>query len=56
MGELTDTIKGTANEAIGKIKQMSSDPKTKAEGIAQELKGKAEKAVGSEKGAFGDRF
>ncbi|MCM8730774.1 CsbD family protein [Hephaestia sp. GCM10023244] len=54
MGELTDKIKGTVNEAIGKAKQHSGDPKTRAEGAAQEGKGKAQKVVGKVKGALGD--
>jgi uncharacterized protein YjbJ (UPF0337 family) len=56
MGELTDKIKGTVNEVAGRVKQHSSDPATKAEGVAQELKGKAQKIGGSVKGALGDRI
>lgn len=52
MGELTDKIKGTANEAIGKVKQQSDDPETRAEGEAQEAKGDFQKAKGEVKGAF----
>jgi uncharacterized protein YjbJ (UPF0337 family) len=55
MGELTDKIKGNVNEAIGKAKQHSNDPDTKAEGAAQELKGKGQKVAGSVKGALGDK-
>ncbi|TPG12188.1 CsbD family protein [Sphingomonas oligophenolica] len=54
MGELTDKIKGNANEAIGKVKQQSDNPDTQAEGAAQETKGKAQEAVGKVKGALGD--
>ena len=54
MGELTDKIKGTVDEAIGKVKQHSSDAETRDEGVAQEAKGKAEKLKGSVKGALGD--
>lgn len=54
MGELTDKIKGNVNEAIGKIKQNSSDPETQADGKAQELKGKAQQTAGKIKGALGD--
>jgi uncharacterized protein YjbJ (UPF0337 family) len=58
MGELVDKIKGTANEAAGKAKQAYGDatnnPDVKAEGVGQELKGKAQKAVGSVKGALGN--
>lgn len=54
MGELVDKIKGNVNEAVGKAKQKSSNPDTKAEGAAQELKGKAQQTVGKVKGALGD--
>ncbi|NCP13964.1 MAG: CsbD family protein [Sphingomonadales bacterium] len=54
MGKLTETIKGTANEAIGNLKQKSNDPATQAEGKAQELKGEAQKAKGKIQGAMGD--
>ncbi|MGQ0660867.1 CsbD family protein [Sphingosinicella sp.] len=56
MGELTDKVKGTANEAIGKVKQQSEDPATKAEGEAQETKGDFQKAKGEVKGLFGDKL
>lgn len=54
MGELVDKIKGNVNEAIGKVKQNSTDPDTQAEGAAQELKGKAQQTAGKVKGALGD--
>jgi uncharacterized protein YjbJ (UPF0337 family) len=54
MGELGDKIKGNLNEAAGKLKQNSSDPDTRDEGAAQELKGKGEQLVGKVKGALGD--
>ena len=54
MGELTDKIKGNVNEAIGKAKQHSDDADTKAEGAAQETKGKAQQLGGKVKGALGD--
>jgi len=54
MGELTDKIKGTINEAVGKVKQHSDDPDTQAEGTGQALKGKGEQVVGKVKGALGD--
>ena len=56
MGELTDKIKGNVNEAIGKTKQHSNNADTKAEGAAQELKGKAQQVAGSVKGALGDKI
>lgn len=54
MGELTDKIKGNVNEAIGKAKQHSTDPETRGEGAAQEVKGKAQQTIGKVKGALGD--
>lgn len=54
MGNLTDKIKGNVNEAAGKIKQHSSDPETREEGVAQEIKGKAQQTMGKIKGALGD--
>ncbi|MBW4331407.1 CsbD family protein [Stakelama sp. CBK3Z-3] len=54
MGELTDKIKGNANEAAGKLKQQSNDPATREEGAAQEGKGKAQQFAGKVKGALGD--
>jgi len=54
MGELTDKIKGNANEASGKMKQHSDDPDTRAEGQKQEGKGKAQQLEGEVKGKFGD--
>jgi len=54
MGEMTDKIKGNANEAAGKIKQKSNDPETRAEGHGQEAKGKGQQAKGEVKGAMGD--
>lgn len=56
MGEFTDKAKGAAKEAIGKVKQHSSNPETRAEGRAQEVEGKLDKAKGSVKGALGDHI
>ncbi|ANK13324.1 CsbD family protein [Erythrobacter neustonensis] len=56
MGKLTDNIKGTANEIAGNIKQQSSNPETRAEGVAQERKGEAQKVAGNVKGALGDKI
>ena len=56
MGELTDKIKGTANEAIGKVKRESNDPQTRAEGDLQEAKGDFQKAKGELKGALGNKI
>lgn len=54
MGELTDKIKGNVNEAIGKVKQESGNPDTRAEGAGQETKGKAQQLKGEVKGKLGD--
>jgi uncharacterized protein YjbJ (UPF0337 family) len=54
MGELVDKVKGNVNEAIGKVKQQSDNPDTRAEGAAQEAKGKAQQFGGKVKGALGD--
>ncbi len=54
MGELTDKIKGNVNEAVGKAKQQSDNPSTRAEGDNQEAKGKGEQLKGKIKGALGD--
>ena len=55
MGELTEKIKGNTNEAIGKAKQQSDNPSTKAEGEAQETKGEFQNLKGGVKGALGDK-
>lgn len=56
MGEMTDKIKGAANEAAGKAKQAwgdaTDDNETKAEGAGQELKGKGQQLKGDVKGAI----
>jgi uncharacterized protein YjbJ (UPF0337 family) len=54
MGELVDKIKGNVNEALGKAKQQSDDPATRAEGADQEATGKGEQLKGKIKGALGD--
>lgn len=56
MGELTDKAKGLANEAVGNIKQASTDAVTRKEGVAQERKGEAQNLKGEIKGAFGDKI
>lgn len=56
MGELTDKAKGLANEAIGNLKQQSSNPDTRAEGKAQELKGEAQQVAGTVKGKLGNKI
>ena len=56
MSSSTDKIKGTANQAIGKIKkgvgEATDDPAMKGEGRLQEAKGKVQKAVGDAKTAI----
>jgi uncharacterized protein YjbJ (UPF0337 family) len=50
-----DRVKGTANDAAGRAKRQvgewTGDPKTQVEGAAQQLKGKAQKAMGNVKDA-----
>jgi len=59
MGELKDTAKGLANEAIGNVKQAVGKAKDRpditAEGVAQERKGELQQAAGKIKGAVGNR-
>ena len=54
MGELKSKVEGNVNEAIGKAKQQSTDPETRADGKGQEVKGKAQQAKGEVQGALGD--
>lgn len=56
MGKLVDKAKGTVNEAIGKAKQHSNDPRTRRSGAMQEIKGKAQKLKGAVKGALGNKI
>lgn len=56
MGEFIDKAKGAAKEAVGKVKQQSSDPATRADGVKLEAEGKIDKAKGAVKGALGDRI
>lgn len=60
MGEFKDKVKGTANEAAGKIKEeigkATGDRKLEAKGVAQNAKGHAQKAVGDVKGKLGDNI
>jgi len=53
MSSTTDKIKGTANEAIGKVKQKigeaTGDRKMQGEGALQEAKGKSQKVLGDAK-------
>lgn len=54
MGEFTDKVKGTTNDAIGNAKQESDNPATRAEGRNQEIKGEMQKKKGDVEGALGD--
>lgn len=54
MGEFTEKVKGNANEAIGKVKQQSGNPDTRAEGDAQETKGEMQEKKGEFEGAQGN--
>jgi uncharacterized protein YjbJ (UPF0337 family) len=60
MGEFTDKAKGTVNEAIGKTKsaagRATDNPELVVKGVAQQGKGKAQKAAGAIKGALGDKI
>ncbi len=53
-----DTVKGTIDDAAGRAKRQvgewTGDTKTQAEGAAQQVKGKVEKAVGNVKDAVKD--
>jgi uncharacterized protein YjbJ (UPF0337 family) len=55
MSSTGDKIKGTANEAVGNIKQgvgkATGNDKLRAEGKAQEVKGDVQKKVGDAKDA-----
>jgi uncharacterized protein YjbJ (UPF0337 family) len=56
MSSTTDKIKGTANQAAGKIKrgigEATDDPVLKGEGKLQQAKGDLQKAVGNAKSAL----
>jgi uncharacterized protein YjbJ (UPF0337 family) len=53
MGSTIDKIKGTANEAIGKVKRRlgkaTGSPAMQGRGAIQEAKGKGQKALGGAK-------
>ncbi len=53
MSSTTDKIKGATNDAVGHVKEgvgkATGSEKLQAEGLAQEAKGKAQKAVGDVK-------
>jgi len=53
-----DRVKGTMDDAVGRAKRQvgewTGDTQAQAEGAAQQIKGKAEKAVGQVKDALRD--
>ncbi|MCA6125963.1 CsbD family protein [Bradyrhizobium sp. WSM 1704] len=53
MGSTTDRIKGTANDAIGKLKrrfgEATGSPAMQGRGATQQAKGKGQKALGGVK-------
>lgn len=53
-----DTVKGTVDDTVGRAKRQvgewTGNPETQVEGAAQQIKGKAEKAVGHVKDAVHD--
>ena len=53
-----DRIKGSANQAKGKIKEVAGkvtgDSKLQSEGVADQVKGKVQNAVGGVKDALKD--
>jgi len=59
MSDFVDKIKGTANEAIGKAKvavgKGTDNPELIAKGVAQEIKGKVQHAVGEVKAEIDKR-
>ena len=59
MGELTDKIKGVANQVAGKTKEAVGDaadrPDIEDDGAAQDLKGQGQNLKGTVKGIFGDK-
>jgi uncharacterized protein YjbJ (UPF0337 family) len=55
MSSAGDKVKGATNDAVGHVKQAAGkatgSDKLQAEGLAQEAKGKTQKAVGDAKDA-----
>lgn len=52
MGEITDKLKGKANQAAGNLKQRSTDERVREEGAAQETKGEGQELKGKIKGVI----
>jgi len=55
MGSTKDKLKGKTNEMVGKVKQASDKPSTRAEGRMQERKGEAQQLKGKVKENLKDR-
>lgn len=55
MSSTKDKVKGKANEVVGRVKQASDKPATRAEGRMQERKGEAQQLKGKVKDAVKDR-
>lgn len=55
MSSIEDKIKGVANQVVSKVKEevghITNDKKLEGEGVAQNLKGKVQKATGDAKDA-----
>lgn len=56
MSSTKDKVKGKANEVVGRVKQASSKPSTRAEGRMQERKGEAQQVKGKVKDSLKDRI
>lgn len=58
MGELTEKLKGAANEVVGDVKEAlgknTNNPDLAAEGAAQNTVGKGQKVKGAVEGALGN--
>jgi uncharacterized protein YjbJ (UPF0337 family) len=52
MGEFTDKLKGSVNEAAGNLKQGSPSAAVREEGRAQESKGEGQQLKGKVKGVI----
>jgi len=56
MSSTKDKVKGKTNEVVGRVKQASSKPSTRAEGRTQEAKGEAQQVKGKVKASLKDRI
>ncbi|MFA5677948.1 MAG: CsbD family protein [Pseudomonas sp.] len=56
MSSTKDKVKGKANEVVGRVKQASDKPGTRAEGGMQERKGEAQQLKGKVKDNLKDRI